>query len=163
MEEEFLESGIDLVDNDPDIVVLGFDTTLTYNKIWKLCDFIREGCPYIATHSDLNCPTESGFMPDIGSFIALIETSTDRKPDVVIGKPNKHMIEAVIERTGCKKEEIAMVGDRLYTDIAMGREGIKTVLVLSGETKKSDLSLSEIIPDIVVNDLRGIVSILKKE
>ena len=73
------------------------------------------------------------------------------------------MIEAVLKRTGHKKEEIAMIGDRLYTDIAMGRTGIKTVLVLSGETKKSDLALSEIKPDIVVEDLRGIVRLLKKK
>lgn len=163
LEEEFIESGFELVENDPDVVVLGFDTTLTYKKIWKICDFIRNGYPYIATHSDINCPTETGFMPDIGSFMALIETSTGRKPDVVIGKPNKRMVEAVLDRTGCKKYEVAMVGDRLYTDIAMGKAGIKTILVLSGETKKSDLAESEIKPDILVNDLSGVVSLLKKE
>jgi len=163
LEKEFENSGFGLVEDEPDVVVLGFDTTLTYKKIWKICDFIRDGYPYIATHPDINCPTETGFMPDIGSFIALIASSTGRKPDVVIGKPNDHMIEAVLKRTGHKKEEIAMIGDRLYTDIAMGRTGIKTVLVLSGETKKSDLALSEIKPDIVVEDLRGIVRLLKKK
>jgi len=102
-------------------------------------------------------------MPDIGSFIALIESSTGRKPDVVIGKPNDHMVEAVLERTGHKKDEIVMIGDRLYTDMAMGRTGIKTILVLSGETKESDLALSEIRPDIIVKDLKEIVNLLKKK
>ena len=163
LEEEFENCGFGLVEDEPDVVVLGFDTTLTYKKLWKMCDFVRDGYPYIATHPDINCPTETGFMPDIGSFIALIEKSTGRIPDVVIGKPNDHMIEAVFERTGHERDEIAMIGDRLYTDIAMGRAGIKTILVLSGETKKSDLELSEIRPDIIVEDLRGIIRLIGKK
>ena len=86
LEEGFEQFGIQIDDNQPDAVVLGFDTTLTYEKIWKICDFVREGLPYIATHPDINCPTETGFMPDIGSFIALIEASTGRKPDMIIRK-----------------------------------------------------------------------------
>jgi len=163
LEDEFVNCGFRLVENKPDVVVLGFDTTLTYKKLWKICDLVREGYPYIATHPDINCPTETGFMPDIGSFIALIEKSTGRKPDVIIGKPNDHMVEAVLERTGLNKDELAMIGDRLYTDIAMGRTGISTILVLSGETKRSDLKLSEITPDIIVEDLRGIIRILEEK
>jgi len=163
LEEEFDSCGFKLVEDTPDVVVLGFDTTLTYKKLWKICDYIREGCPYIATHPDINCPTETGFMPDIGSFIALIESSTGRRPDEVIGKPNDHMVHAVLERTGYKKDEIAMIGDRLYTDIAMGKTGIKTVLVLSGETKITDLESSEIRPDIIEEDLMGIVKLLEKK
>jgi len=163
LEEEFTNCGFKLSDRDPDVAILGFDTTLTYEKLWKICDLIRGGYPYIATHPDINCPTENGFMPDIGSFIALIESSTGRKPDVIIGKPNNHMVEAVLERTGHKKDSIAMIGDRLYTDIAMGRTGIKTILVLSGETKKTDLELGKIRPDIIMEDLRGMVSLLNKK
>jgi HAD superfamily hydrolase (TIGR01457 family) len=163
LEEEFVNCGFKLTDKDPDVVVLGFDTTLTYKKLWKICDLVRDRYPYIATHPDINCPTETGFMPDIGSFIALIEASTGRKPDVVIGKPNDHMVQAVLERTGHKKNEIAMIGDRLYTDIAMGRTGIITILVLSGETKKCDLALSKIKPDLLVEDLREVVRLLKKK
>ncbi len=163
LEEEFSNCGFRLVENKPDVIVLGFDTTLTYRKLDKICNFVREGYPYIATHPDINCPTETGFMPDIGSFIALIESSTSRRPDVVIGKPNDHMVSAVLERTGYQKNEIAMIGDRLYTDIAMGKTGIKTILVLSGETKKNDLLLSEIKPDIIEDDLMGIVNLLEKK
>jgi 4-nitrophenyl phosphatase/NagD protein len=163
LEEEFANCGFKLVEKKPDVIVLGFDTTLTYRKLEKICDFVREGYPYIATHPDINCPTETGFIPDIGSFIALIESSTSRRPDVVIGKPNDHMVSAVLERTGYKKNEIAMIGDRLYTDIAMGKTGIKTILVLSGETKKDDLALSEIKPDIIKDDLMGIVNLLESK
>ena len=163
LEQEFINGGFRLVDEHPDVVVLGFDTTLTYKKIWKLCDFIREGAPYIATHPDINCPTENGFMPDIGSFMAMIESSTGRSPDVIIGKPYDAMVDAVLDRTGFKKHEIAMIGDRLYTDIAMGSIGIKTILVLSGETKLSDLKDCEIKPDIIVDDLMGVVGIMKEK
>jgi 4-nitrophenyl phosphatase len=74
-------------------------------------------------------------MPDIGSFIAMVEASTGRMPDVIIGKPHNHIVEAVVEKTGFGLDEIAMIGDRLYTDIALGKAGIMTILVLSGETK----------------------------
>ena len=162
LEKEFREAGFELTDYDPQAVVLGFDTTLTYEKIWKACNFIREGKPYIATHPDFNCPTETGFMPDIGSFMAMIEASTGRKADVIIGKPYRHIVDAVVEKTGYRLDEIAMIGDRLYTDIALGGAGIKTVLVLSGETKTEDLVGSEFKPDITVNDLRDLLNQIRK-
>jgi len=148
-------------DINPDIVVLGFDTTMTYDKLWKCCNFIREGCRYIATHPDINCPTKDGFMPDIGSFIALIEASTGRKPDLIIGKPYTEMINAIKMRTGYHVNEICMIGDRLYTDIALGKSGIKTVLVLSGEANLADIEHAKIQPDHVVRDLSELVSILE--
>jgi len=163
LEEEFESAGLELADKDPDALVLGFDTTLTYEKIWKFCDFVREGLPYIATHSDFNCPTERGYMPDIGSFIALVEASTQRRPDVIIGKPYGHIVEAVVEKTGFKLDEIAMIGDRLYTDIALGKAGITTILVLSGETKLEDLENSENQPDWVFKDLADFVVNLKNK
>jgi 4-nitrophenyl phosphatase/NagD protein len=153
LEKEFMGHGFQLVQDEPDYAVLGFDTTLTYEKLWKLCDFARAGIPYIATHPDINCPTESGFMPDIGAMIAFVETSTGRKPDVIVGKPHPPIVEAVIEKTGYRFDQLAMVGDRLSTDIAMGVTGITTVLVLSGETKESDLENSEYKPDHVVRDI----------
>ncbi len=153
LEQEFRDHGFQLVQDDPDYAVLGFDTTLTYDKLWKLCDFAREGIPYIATHPDINCPTETGFMPDIGAMMALVETSTGRQPDVIVGKPHPPIIEAIVEKTGYSVDQLAMVGDRLYTDIAMGATGITTILVLSGETKESDIESSEHQPDYVVRDI----------
>ena len=88
LESEMHTHGFELVEENPDYAILGFDTTLTYEKLWKLCDFVRAGLPYIATHPDFNCPTETGFMPDIGAMIAFVEASTGRRPDQIVGKPN---------------------------------------------------------------------------
>lgn len=161
LESEFVAHGIHLRDTNPDVVVLGFDTTLTYAKLQKLCDFIRAGIPYIATHPDINCPTESGFMPDIGAMMALVAASTNRTPDVVIGKPNAPIVEAICEKTGYTPPELVMVGDRLYTDIAMGQTGLKTVLVLSGETKLDDVKGSAFKPDMVVQDAAELLKLLQ--
>jgi 4-nitrophenyl phosphatase/NagD protein len=153
LEMEFQQYGFNLAQDDPDFVVLGFDTTLTYEKIWKLCDFVREGLPYIATHPDINCPTESGFMPDIGAIMALVAKSTGREPDLVIGKPYSPIIQAILEKTGFDPTQMAMVGDRLYTDIALGKAGITTILVLSGETKRQDIPEAPVKPDFVFENL----------
>jgi 4-nitrophenyl phosphatase len=153
LEREFLDHGLNLVQDDPDYIVLGFDTTLTYQKLWKLCDFAREGIPYIATHPDINCPTETGLMPDIGAVIAFVETSTGRQPDVIVGKPHPPIVEAIVEKTGCRPDQLTMVGDRLSTDIALGVTGMTTVLVLCGETRESDLESSEYKPDYIVRDI----------
>ena len=161
LEEEFQDYGFALVEDDPDFAVLGFDTTLTYQKIWKFCDFVTEGIPYIATHPDINCPTTNGFMPDIGAMMAMIQSSTGKNADVVVGKPNSPMVEAIVELTGFKPEQLTMVGDRLYTDIAMGRAGIHTVLVLSGEAKREDLSKAPWQPDLVCENLGELLDILK--
>lgn len=135
MEEELREAGIHLVDEAPDIVLLGFDTTLTYEKLRQACYWIRGGTRYIATHPDINCPTEAGPIPDTGAMIAMIAASTGRRPDLIIGKPNPPMIDALFTRYPYRREEVAMVGDRLYTDIQTGiNAGIISILVLSGET-----------------------------
>lgn len=140
LEEEFRLHGYRLEEQDPELVVLGFDTTLTYQKLWKLCDFVRAGLPYIATHPDFNCPTETGYMPDIGAMIAFVRAATGRDPDLVVGKPNRLIVDAVAQKYSLTIEEMAMVGDRLYTDIALGKtSGITTCLVLSGETKPEDV------------------------
>jgi len=160
LEAEFTKSGIQLTDKNPDAVVLGFDTSITYQKIWDLCNFVRDGLPYIATHPDFNCPTEDGFMPDIGSFIAMVESSTGRRPDVIIGKPNSHIIESVLQKTGYNINEIAMIGDRLYTDIALGKAGILTILLLSGETSRADLAESKYQPDFIFENLQEMLEVL---
>jgi 4-nitrophenyl phosphatase len=161
LEEEFRTHGFNLVDEKPDFVVLGFDTTLTYAKLERLCRFVAAGLPYIATHPDINCPTEDGFIPDIGSFIALVAASTGRQPDVIIGKPNPPILQAVSAKTGFSPSEIAMVGDRLYTDIALGTAGVFTVLVLSGETKIEDLPASPFQPNLVTAHLAELLQLLR--
>ncbi len=146
--EEFHEAGIPVDDANPEIAVIGFDTTLTYEKMRKICDLVRAGLPYIATHPDFNCPTENGFMPDIGAIIAFIEASTGRRPDLIVGKPNTGIVEAAVRRTHIAPAQMAMVGDRLYTDIETGiRSGMLSVLVMSGETTREMLASSATRPD----------------
>jgi len=162
LEQEFTEAGFILTDENPDYAVLGFDMTLTYEKLCKICDFVRAGVPYIATHPDFNCPVEGGFIPDTGSMIALIKASTGREPDLIIGKPNKSIVDAVIEKYHANREEICMVGDRLYTDIALGaKAGISSILVLSGETTMEDLQKSDVEPTFIFDDLSGIAEAIK--
>lgn len=147
-----------MIDNDnPDLVVIGFDTTLDYKKMTAVCDYVRAGLPYIATHPDFNCPVEGGgFIPDCGAIIAFIEASTGRRPDVIIGKPYEGIVDGLIERACCPRENIAMVGDRLYTDIATGvNHGLLSVLVMSGETDADMLAASEIRPDLVFDGIGG--------
>jgi HAD superfamily hydrolase (TIGR01457 family) len=163
LEDEFHQHGFQLTDDQPDVVVLGFDTTLTYQKLWKLCDFVRVGLPYIATHPDYNCPTDKGFMPDIGAIIAFVKASTDREPDQVIGKPNRIIIDELAQKLNLPINQLAMIGDRLYTDIALGQtSGITTVLVLSGETHLSDLDQSPFKPTCIFNNLGEIAEHLKR-
>jgi len=152
--DTFNSLGVVITDEDPDVVVLGFDTSLTYAKICKLCEFIVRGKTFIATHFDINCPTPTGFIPDVGSMLAMIKASTGREPDIVVGKPNKMIVEMIVSEMGRKIEDCAMVGDRLYTDIAMGAtSGIKTILMLTGETSCEDLAESKFTPDFVFRDL----------
>lgn len=152
--EQFEQANIDLTDQQPDCVVLGFDTTLTYEKIWKLCDFVRAGVPFIATHPDKNCPIPNGMMPDIGGMLAMVKACTDRDPDVIIGKPNSYIAKAVSEKFDVPLSRMAMVGDRLYTDIAIGKNaGIASVLVLSGEATMADLADSSVQPDYIFDHI----------
>src|SRR5574342_55048 len=163
LEEEFRQHGFQLEENHPQSIVLGFDTTLTYEKLWKLCDFVRAGLPYLATHPDFNCPTETGFMPDIGAMIAFVRASTGREPDLVVGKPNRLIVDAVAHKLGLQIMDMAMVGDRLYTDIALGKtSGITTCLVLSGETQLEDLVASPFQPTYTFANLGGIADWLKE-
>lgn len=145
----------------PDYVVLGFDTSLCYKKIWKACDFIRQGVPFIATHPDFNCPIENGgFMPDCGSMIEMFKASTGVSPKI-IGKPYKEIVDVIFEKTGFNPGDIAIVGDRLYTDIMTGKNsGITSILVLSGETKQEDIKNSETYPDVILNSVKDLYEML---
>ena len=118
--------------------------------------------PYVATHPDINCPTENGFKPDIGAMIAFVVTSTGRRPDVIVGKPNAPLVDALAEKTGFPVQAHCMVGDRLYTDIALGQWGIVTALVLSGETKEADLKEAVYKPDIVLRDIAALADLYRE-
>lgn len=164
LESQFEAGNIKLVkerDKEVDFVVLGFDTTLDYDKIWTACDYIHEGVEFIATHPDLNCPLEDGKqMPDTGAMIKMFEAATGVSPKI-IGKPNRGVVEALMKQFGYQKDDLVMVGDRLYTDIQMGiNSSIDSVLVLSGETKKETLSGSHIEPTYVFDSVNDIIDYL---
>lgn len=158
--EGFESEGIKLTDENPDIVVLGFDTTLTYEKIYKGCTFIREGAEFIATHPDVNCPVAGGSMPDTGSMIKMFTESTGVVPEIM-GKPYSHTVEALEATTGVPRQKMVFVGDRLQTDIAMGiNNGATAILVLTGVTKEEDLKTSAIQPTLVVPSIAHIKNYL---
>jgi HAD superfamily hydrolase (TIGR01450 family) len=154
LEDSFIQGGINLSD-DAKIVVVGFDMTLTYEKLEKACTLIRNGAKFYSTHPDINCPTKDGFIPDSGAICAAIELSTGVKPRY-FGKPNAETVEMLEEKSGLSRDNICMVGDRLYTDIALGKKhGVTSVLVLSGETQPEDVDAASIPekPDFVFPSL----------
>ena len=153
--------GVVIDEKHPDIVVTGYDTTFTYRKMVSVCDFVRTGLPYIATHPDFNCPVEGGFEPDIGAIAAFIEASTGRQPDLTVGKPHGEIVRAATERTGCAPGQLAMCGDRLYTDIKTGADhGLLSVLVYTGEATREDYAHSDIRADIALERLSDLIPYL---
>lgn len=154
LEEEFREFGLTLVEENAEVTVVGFDTTLTYHKLHRLCDYVRAGLPFIATHPDLNCPTDTGYLPDIGAILAFVKASTSRDPDLIVGKPHRQIIDELSNKISFPIQNLAMIGDRLYTDIALGQTAnITTILVLSGETTLEDVHSSPFKPDFIFNHL----------
>jgi len=164
LERELQEAGFTLAaDGAVDAVVLGFDRTLTYAKLERACHLLRAGVPFIATHPDLVCPSEAGPVPDAGSMIALLRAATGRRPKV-IGKPNRTMVAMALRKLGggVRARDVAIVGDRLYTDMRMGRRaGLTTILVLSGETTREDLERTRDRPDYVFESIRELTRELK--
>ena len=156
LKSDFIYADIDVVDEDPDIVVVGFDTSLVYDNVSKACKYIRNGAVFLGVHPDFNCPIENGFIPDCGSICAMITASTGITPEY-FGKPSSHTLAYILQNTGLREEEIAFVGDRLYTDIAIGagNQAI-TILVLSGETKLEDLTNSAIQPTYIFSSLKEV-------
>ena len=143
-------------------IVMGFDTELTFQKLEDVSRLLltRQDIPYIATNPDYVCPTEFGSVPDCGSVCDMIFNATGKRP-VVIGKPGALMPQLAMEHTGFSKEETAVVGDRIYTDIKSGlNAGITTMLVMSGETTAEILEASEEKPHLVLKDCSEILEAL---
>ncbi len=140
MVEEFEKAGFistaDSADDVPDVIVAAFDKTLQYDRLCRAAWWISQNVPYIATNPDRVCPTDQKVvLVDCGSICACLEHSTGRKPDITLGKPDPNMLSGILSRFGYEPSEVAMVGDRIYTDIEMAHNaGAFGVLVLSGET-----------------------------
>lgn len=145
-------------------VVMGFDTELTFRKLWDVSKILTEkkDIPYIATNPDLVCPTEFGFVPDCGSICIGIRNATGREP-VVIGKPSPLMPRLAMEQWGFVPEETAVIGDRIYTDVKSGlNAGAMGILVLSGESTLETLQNSPDKPHLVLKDAGEMIPALKK-
>ncbi|MBD3319743.1 MAG: HAD-IIA family hydrolase [Chitinivibrionales bacterium] len=157
LKEELESYGITILESDidnADFLVIGFDMELEYHKLEKACYLLSIGKPYIATHPDLVCPVKDNrFIPDCGSFCQMLENATGRTP-TYIGKPDKKMITLLCEQRGISLEKAVMIGDRLYTDIAVGlNAGVTTFCVLSGESTMEDIRKSEFQPDFVIESI----------
>ncbi len=148
---EFEEAGFAVSWDGPEAVIAGFDTTLTYDRLCRAAYWIARGLPFVATHPDLVCPTdEATVLVDCGSICAALAAATGRRP-VVLGKPDPGILLDICRGLGLEPAEVAMAGDRIYTDMAMARKaGVFSVLVLSGEATAEDAAALSPSPDLVV-------------
>ena len=136
-----------------EVLLCGFDTELTFQKLEDACILLNRGVEFLATNPDWVCPTWYGYVPDCGSVCEMLYRATGRRPRV-IGKPQPEMALLAMESAGFAPEETVLVGDRLYTDIACAvNAGIDSVLVLSGESTEADLKASETKPRWVLRDV----------
>lgn len=163
---EFHAAGFTLTADDakdvPDAVVIGFDLTLTYARVCRAAWWIQEGKLFVATNPDRVCPTDQPtVLVDCGSICAMLEKATGRGPDIVLGKPDPAMLGGILDRHGLKPSEIAMVGDRIYTDILMAhRADAFGVLVLTGEATVRDAEQANPRPHLVVPSLAELGALL---
>lgn len=163
---EFERAGFVSVADDPaerpDVLVVAFDMTLQYSRLCRAAWWAKQGVPYIATNPDKVCPTDQEVvLVDCGSICRCIEYATYRRPDIVIGKPNPDMLDGIKNRYGLDASEIAMCGDRIYTDVAMAHNaGALGVLVLSGETTLETALSSDPQPDITALNIAEFAELL---
>ncbi|HHY8433265.1 TPA: HAD-IIA family hydrolase, partial [Escherichia coli] len=151
LQKEIIDAGFELCSHQPDFILLGYDTELTYSKLMNACRLINSGVDYIATHCDIFCPSENGPIPDIGSLITLLELTTGKSPYKVFGKPNSDLLDLILQNDNLDRSDLLMVGDRLYTDIKMAHNAnIDSVLVLSGDTKRDEVEESFIKPTYIM-------------
>ena len=150
--------------NKPDMLVVAFDMTLAYPRLCHAAWLAAQGIPYVATNPDRVCPTDRAeVLVDCGSICKCIEYATGREPDLVLGKPDPGMLTGIAARYGLQPSEIAMAGDRIYTDVATARNaGSLGVLVLSGETTEEVASAAEPQPDVTALSLKEFGELLKE-
>ncbi|MBP72779.1 MAG: HAD family hydrolase [Euryarchaeota archaeon] len=152
------EDGVRTASKEPQYVVLGYDTEITYEKLSMASIYLHNGVPMVASHPDMVCPSPDGGLPDTGAYMELFEATTGVRPAHVCGKPNAGMILHKIEELGLKPSRCAMVGDRLYTDMEMAdRAGVHGILVLSGEATASDADAANQTPSLIVDSVASLV------
>ena len=165
LEKQFKDADITLLPGGvpkAEYVVLGFDTTFTFEKADHLCRLIAGGAKFLATNIDRVCPLEGDrFWPDCGSMCSMITHATGVEPEFV-GKPFKHTVDYILDKTGTPRKKTAIVGDRLYTDIQTAVVGgICGIAVLSGEVTYDDIQSSDVKPDYILDSVADILRALK--
>src|SRR5499426_4310128 len=139
-------------------VVIAFDRTFDYAKLYMALQAVRQGARLIATNPDRTCPTESGEIPDCAGMTAAVEAVTGHAVEVIVGKPSPIILEVALAHLGLSAGECAIVGDRLETDIVMGKRlGLATVLVLTGITQATDPRIPEVAPDLIVPSVHDLL------
>ena len=168
MTSEFVKAGFevaeDSADDRPDAVVVAFDKTLSYARLCRAAWWIQQGLPYVATNPDRVCPTdEPTVLVDCGSICKCLEHATSRQPDITLGKPDPNMLSGIMQRYGLRADEIAMVGDRIYTDVQMAfNAGAFGVLVLSGETTLDIVAEAPRKPDLTADNIAVLGDLLAR-
>ncbi len=154
-------NGYSIVDHDPDYVVVGEGRAFTFEMLETATRMILDGAKLIATNLDANCPTSHGLRPGCGAIVAMLETATGVKA-FSVGKPSPVMMRAARKELGLATEETTMIGDTMETDIVGGVQlGYRTVLVLSGGTKREDLLRYAYRPDLIVDSIADLGDIEK--
>ena len=144
-----------------DCLCIGYDTELTFKKLEDACILLKNDIDFIAANPDWVCPTWYGYVPDCGSVCEMLFRATGKRPRF-IGKPQPEMVYLAMKKFGCGREETAVIGDRLYTDIACGvNAGINSIFVLSGEGTMEDLKTSDVQPDAIYKNIKEIYEELK--
>jgi arabinose operon protein AraL len=139
-------------------VVIAFDRTFDYAKLNTALQAVRHGARLIATNPDRTCPVEGGEIPDCAGMMAAVEAVTGKSVEVVVGKPSPIILAVALERLGVPGRDAVIVGDRIETDIVMGKRlGLATVLVLSGVTRADDPRIAELAPDLVLPSIRDLI------
>ena len=159
LRDEFVRAGFNSAgeqpNEPPDAVIVGFDTTLNYDGVCRAAYWISQGRPFIATHPDRVCPTDKPtVLVDCGAICRMLTHATGREPDAVLGKPNPRMLLGIMHRHHLKPSQLAVVGDRLYTDMMMARAaGAIGILVLTGETTRAEAENANPRPSYILEDV----------
>lgn len=167
--DELTAAGFELTPDDPaavpDAVLVSFDRTLIYPRLCRAAWWLKQGKPFFATNPDYVCPTnEPTVLVDCGSITAALEKATGRAPQRVFGKPDPAMLQGILRRHALAPENLAMVGDRLYTDMEMARRaGVLGVLVLTGETTAAEAQKASPAPDLIVPTLAELGELLREQ
>jgi 4-nitrophenyl phosphatase len=153
LRQELEEQDIKVCHRNCNLVLVGLDRGFNYDKLALALRYVEKGAPFLATNDDNALVTESGLLPGAGAIVSALRTASRKEP-IIIGKPSDIMADFILTKAGVKPEEVLLIGDRLDTEVVMGKNfGMKTALVLTGYTKQEDLEKSKIRPDYVLEGL----------